>query len=216
MANPPTTLLREHCNQCLGQTKHTLVAMKRVSSTSEEDSFTVEWGTTYRMLQCRGCDAVLLKAEHWHSDYDMSSETEYYPPRLARRPPAWMWQLPDEWRFLLREIYAALQADSKRLAIMGARALVDLYINDTVGDIQGFKQRLAALVSHGYLVSGDRDTLNAALEAGQFAEQNGLALKQQDVSHVMDIIENLLQRKTLKSSADALLKGMAESCTDKK
>jgi len=208
MESSTPTILRAHCNQCSGPTKHSLVAKREVSGKSDDGSFLAEWGTVYRMLECCGCESVLLRADHWHSDYDMSDEVEYYPPRLSRRPPTWMWQLPNEWRFLLREVYTALQADSKRLAIMGARALIDIYMNDTVGDLGGFQQKLGALVSKGHLSSTDKEILTAALEAGHAAAHRGHSLKEEEVCHVMDIVENLLQRHTLKQSANALLEGI--------
>jgi hypothetical protein len=54
------------------------------------------------------------------------------------------------------ETYAALHANSKRLALMGARALVDLFMNATIGDIGGFQRKLQKLVEEGYLSSDCR------------------------------------------------------------
>lgn len=108
---------------------------------------------------------------------------------------------------MLREIYAALHANSRRLAMMGARTIVDMYMNDTVGDIGGFAKKLNKLVSDGYLGRQDKEALEAALEAGHAAAHRGHMPTSAEISYVMDIVENLLQKQTLAKSAEALKKG---------
>ncbi|EIK94013.1 hypothetical protein PMM47T1_24004 [Pseudomonas sp. M47T1] len=158
------------------------------------------------MLQCLGCETVVLRVDHWHSEYDMGDQSEFYPPRASRRPPLWMWQIPDGWRVLLAEIYTALQADSKRLAMMGARALLDVYMNDNVGDLRTFDLKLSALVEKGRITDSDKAVLVAALEAGHAATHRGHLPSDADIAHAMDIVENLLQRHLLQFSAEALAK----------
>jgi len=147
---------------------------------------------------------VSLRVEWWHSEIDWSDETDYYPPRVSRRPPPWEFSLPKEWQSLLSEIYRALHADSRRLAMMGTRALVDMYMNDAVGDVGGFERKLSQLVTAGYLADQDRKILTPALEAGHAAAHRGYLPDVDQVNHVMDIVENLLQKHTLTTSAEAL------------
>ncbi|MGV6394119.1 DUF4145 domain-containing protein [Pseudomonas caspiana] len=108
---------------------------------------------------------------------------------------------------MLQEIYTALHANSRRLAMMGARTIVDMYMNDTIGDSGGFGQKLNNLVAGGHLGKQDRDVLGAALEAGHAASHRGHIPTSAEISHVMDIVENLLQRHALKIAAAALVKG---------
>ncbi|WCE89388.1 DUF4145 domain-containing protein [Pseudomonas syringae] len=138
----------------------------------------------------------------------MSAESEYFPPRISRKSPAWVSMLPDEWQSLLREIYTALHSDSRRLAIMGVRALIDMYFNDTIGDVGGFAKKLAALVRDGHLSSVDQEILEVALDAGHAAAHRGYILQPTDVALVMDIVENLLHRHSLRASAAELGKSI--------
>lgn len=108
---------------------------------------------------------------------------------------------------MLREIYAALHANSRRLAMMGARTIVDMYMNDTVGDIGGFDKKLNKLVTDGHLGGQDKDVLKTALEAGHAASHRGHLPSPSEISHVMDIVENLVQKKALQRSAAELKKG---------
>lgn len=198
-------ILKAHCNSCSRTTSHTEVALRKTSDDSEDERGIEEWGTTYRMMQCRGCDSVLLRADNWHSHFD-AGPPEYYPPRVARRSPTWMWQLPPEWWSLMREVYTALHADSRRLALMGARTLIDIYMNYTVGDLGGFDKKLQAMVDDGHLSIKDKDVLSAALEAGHAAAHRAHSPSMSNVSHVMDIVEHLLHRHALATSADELKK----------
>ena len=194
-----------HCNKCTGKTKHDVIA-ERVQSFSGSfgHAFDYHVTKTSQLIECRGCEDVALRVDWWHSEVDWSDEIDYYPPRVSRRPPSWEHSIPMEWQSLLSEIYTALHADSRRLAMMGARALVDMYMNDAVGDIGGFDRKLAQLVTAGLLGDQDKKILIAALEAGHAAAHRGYLPEADQVSHVMDIVENLLQKHTLTSSAEAL------------
>lgn len=88
--------------------------------------------------------------------------------------------------------------------MMGARTIVDMYMNHVVGDIGGFVQKLSQLVKAGHLGKLDKEVLEAALEAGHAASHRGHLPSSADVNHVMDIVENLLQKHALAKSAVAL------------
>ncbi|KPW09752.1 Uncharacterized protein ALO91_05081 [Pseudomonas syringae pv. aceris] len=197
-----------HCNRCASWTMHDEVRQYAVSEANTDRDPWEEWGTIYRIWSCRGCQSILFKIEHWHSDYDMSAETEYFPPRISRKSPPWMSKLPDDWQSLLQEVYRALHTDSRRLAIMGVRALIDIYINATIGDVGGFAKKLAALVRCGHLSSVDQEILEVALDAGHAAAHRGYVLQSADVTLVMDIVENLLHRHSLRASAAELGKSI--------
>lgn len=194
------------CNACNHDTNHSLLHKELVEYPPVifEEGDQMEESTEYSLLQCRGCDAITLRVVHWNSFIDISDEMEHYPPRISRRTPTWIGLLPGTWRGVLREIYSALHADAKSLALMGTRALVDMYMNSTVGDKGGFAYKLDALVKGGFLAKQDEDTLMAALEAGNAAAHRGFVPDDKLLNHTMDIVENLLQRHALKHSAKTL------------
>jgi hypothetical protein len=195
------------CNKCSGQTKHYCRSTQVQEHSEDAGDFEYSWVKTSRFLECRGCEEVTLRVDWWHSEYDMSEETDFYPPRISRQAPEWHRSLPSDWQSMLREIYAALHANSRRLAMMGARTIVDMYMNDAVGDIGGFAKKLNKLVIDGHLGGQDKDVLEAALEAGHAASHRGHLPSSNQISHVMDIVENLLQKKALQHSAAELKKG---------
>lgn len=195
-----------HCNSCLQRTKHDVLRRHTVKDHAEEDEhFTEAWTYIYSLLACRGCGTASLRVDYTDNvvgDYD----PVFYPAKVSRKPPSWRWQLKQDWKDLMHEVYTALDADSRRLAVMGARTLVDLYLTEVVGNDGSFEQRLEKLVIAGELAPSDKGTLRAALEAGNAAAHRGYKPETADLSIVMDIVEHLLQKHVLRGTAKSLEK----------
>ena len=195
-----------HCNGCLHTTKHYVIA-ERVNADSEcvdaAMQIYMNWSTTYTMLECCGCANVTLRRKFYFFEWE-DIEIEYFPPAISRQLPRWHDSLPKEIQELLKEVYTALHADSRRLAIMGARTIVDLFMTDQVGDIGGFAKKLNELEIKGFVSKKNRKVLEAALEAGHAAAHRGHKPKTDEVSQVIDIVENLIQFYVLEESAKNL------------
>lgn len=139
----------------------------------------------------------------WDSE-SMETSEEFYPPEVSRQKPAWAKTLPEEYGELIDEVYAALHANSGALALMGARALIDMFMTKRVGDIGGFERKLEKLVTEGFLSTKNKEVLDAAIDAGSAAAHRGHKPSKSDVGRVMDIVENVLQNDVLEDSAKAL------------
>mgnify|MGYP000905313342 FL=1 len=194
-----------HCNQCLRHTRHEVVTNRVLKESEDNPEFMIDWYTTYTLLECRGCGSMTLRRRVISEDIDFD-ETDYYPPQISRQIPRWHHELPTEFSSLMKEVYTALHANSTRLALMGARALVDLFMNSTIGDIGGFRQKLQKLVNDGYLSSKNREILEPALDAGHAATHRAHTPSAEDVGRVFDIVENLIQTLVLKEKAKELKK----------
>lgn len=184
-------ITKAFCNHCKQRTKHFVVASCLKRDEVPEDN-TIYWEDRYDMLECCGCGTASLKHQSLFSE-EPEIEINYYPPRIARSLPRWRWTLPQQIGGILNEVYAALQADCRTLALMGARAIMDLVIIDKVGDVGTFAQKLEELERQGFVGTQNRLFLAAALDAGNAATHRGYTPESEDINHVMDIIENLLQ-----------------------
>lgn len=200
-----------HCNKCGHETKHDVVIERRHCASEVLDpqqGIEVNWSTTYSMLECRGCEEVSLRRTEWCSEDDpMDQRTgTYFPPRVSRRKPAWVDRLamPDEYEGLLDEIYVALHADSRRLAAMGARALIDAYITRRVGDQGTFTKGLKKLVEKSFISETHRVIVAAAVDAGSASAHRGHCPSANDINVVIDIVENLIHNELLADPAAAL------------
>lgn len=208
----PAEVTWSFCNACGQETKHARRCELNRSSWSDSDEFSIEFGTQWRLLQCEGCEEVTLARRDWCSE-DMDDYGRrggagftFFPPRSSRREPDWMKRLrpPREYGDLLDEIYVALHADSRRLAMMGARALIDLFIQRTVGDQGNFPAGLTALVEGEFLGKKQREVLEAALDVGHASSHRAHFPDQGSVATVMDIVENLIHNELLRGEKEML------------
>jgi hypothetical protein len=91
---------------------------------------------------------------------------------------------------------------------MGLRAIVDLFINATIGDIGNFKVKLHKLVDDGYLSKKNRETLEVALDAGHAATHRAYNPSPDDLALVLDIMENLIRPLAMKKRIENLKKNI--------
>jgi hypothetical protein len=75
---------------------------------------------------------------------------------------------------------------------MGTRTLVDMMLNALVGDIGGFSAKLNEAVSRGMLTPTQRQTVGAAVEAGNAATHRGFRPTHEQVLDALDIVEHAL------------------------
>ena len=193
VAKKVSTDQKVHCNKCRSQTSHKLAFVIRGDEGSErEDDFEISWTTRNEVLQCRGCQEVVLRRTYISSEEE-HPQVRYFPPPVSRHPPTWVYGLPGDLMLLLDEVYRSLDAANRRLPMMGARTLVDMVILDKVGDVGSFADKLKKLEGEKFISGTNREVLEAALNAGSAAAHRGHAAKTPQVHAVMDIVENLLQ-----------------------
>lgn len=207
--SPKPEFVWSHCNDCGQETKHDVVIHVERRRTYEDDRYSVDVGSRWKLLQCRGCEDVALRRIDWCSEddpMDGPGPATYFPPRVSRRKPAWFdrYDVPSDYKGLLEEIYTALHADSRRLAMMGTRSLVDAVIRRTVGDAGGFDKGLDALVAKYVISERDRAIIEAAVDAGHASAHRGHQPAPDDVNVVIDIVERLIHAEILAEQAQAL------------
>jgi hypothetical protein len=182
------------CNLCRHPTKHLVVAVRHFEAWFGEEEG--EGGRLpdlqyeYAMLECGGCQSISLRVDEKLEGRLFN--TNFYPPRVAREKPTWSRDLPIQLQSLITEIYAALADDSRKLAVMGAREILDIVVTHKVGRLGTFQRRLKALETKGFIGRANREILRAALETRSAAAQRAYAPTSDIVNEIMDIIENLL------------------------
>lgn len=199
-----------HCNDCGQKTRHALLHMNKQDFHERNEGEYDFWACTiYRTWQCQGCESVTLVRTITHSEmgHDENPDTTYYPPRVSRKQPAWLDSLDGRDQLLLKEVYTALHADSRSLAMMGARALFDAFIQRNVGDVKGgFTGGIQKLLEEGFITKFDQPLIEAAIEAGNAAAHRGHRPKKDQLEVVMNILENLLHQELLRHEAEGLKK----------
>lgn len=215
--------LKAQCNKCLGETNHILL--------HQEDQNWEEWITrdqsiygcnTFRMVKCCGCDSIKLMHQDWMSeicddDGNPIQSVNYYPPAISKAKPKWLSNFlspfePKELNFigeLFGEIYSALHNDSRRLAVMGIRALIEHLMIKEIGDQGSFKKNLDSFQSAGFLSGKQKGMIEPILEAGHAAMHRGYDPNPEDVLTVVEITESLVETIYIHSTkADRLNKNV--------
>lgn len=198
------------CNRCLRRTRHAVLFRKVVEEPEIDDEGGLAYmeTTTYELLECRGCESFKLRSTYQFNHEH--PEESYFPPAVTRPTPRWMatWQFQMSHRALhslFQEVYAALHAGSNRLAMMGARTLIDMVMLDKVGDHGTFAKNLDKMLAAGLISGANRNFLEAAIDAGSAAAHRGHRAEDGDLGNVMDIVENLTQAVySLGAAADTL------------
>ncbi len=124
--------------------------------------------------------------------------------------------MPSEYTALLDEIYIALHADSRRLTVMGARALFDAIIRRNVGDQANFAVGLKALEEKKLISEHNSKVIEAALDVGHASAHRGHKPSNDAVSIVIDIVEHLIHNELLSDDAESLRSSTPKRVKDKK
>lgn len=202
-----TTTLKAQCNKCLGLTNHVLLHKEEQPWEEDvDDRYHIYGCETFNMVKCCGCDSVKLMHTSWFSEacdeYGRPiMDTSYFPPAISRAEPKCVSELgsyfgPIERKYvasLLKEIYSALHNDSRRLAVMGIRALLEHLMVSGVGDKGTFGKNLDAFQNSGYLSGKQREIIEPILEAGHAAIHRGFEPSEDDVLTVVEIAESLVE-----------------------
>lgn len=201
-------IVKAHCNKCLGERNHKLLHSETMTWNDEiEQGFVIDGKDTYEMLKCCGCDNIALRHRSWWSaNLDKHGqpieEVIYYPPAISRKEPEWLHELHDIEDYsltdniiegILREIYVALHNNSRRLATMGIRALLEHVMIDKVGDSRSFGSNLKKFENEGYISQKQKEILEAVLEVGHAAMHRSYNPSKDELNTAISITENLIE-----------------------
>ena len=180
------------CNTCRGERNHDLLCEHTYSPKPDYDTGVqrIRW----ELLKCCGCDTVKARSSvrYLEGQPDLP-QISYYPPIEARELPKWSQKLPTEVQQLQLEVYSAINSRTLRLAAMGARALLDMAIVESVGDMGTFQEKLGAMEARGHLASKNRHILQAAFDTGSAAAHRGHNPTPTQLDMVLNIVEHLLE-----------------------
>ncbi len=191
-------LFKAHCNKCNGDTNHSLLHEETQRWEEGFDIYSLSGGDRFEMLKCCGCDSIKLRHINWFSE--ATSETViYYPPAISKHEPRWLSEYEGvfssnekEFANLLREVYSALHNDSRRLAVMGIRALVECVMISKVTDRGTFVKNLTAFQDAGFISPKQHEVIHSVLEAGHATIHRSFYPSIDDLHTVVEIAENLI------------------------
>jgi Domain of unknown function (DUF4145) len=198
-------MIKAHCNNCGPHRSHTV--LKRVERRWDDDEARIDGTDRYLLLECRGCERITLRHDSWNS-YETDNDGHsivtivYYPPAISRKEPAWLdsadgpffLEFDSTIRKLLKEIYSALHNDSRALAAMGIRALIEHIMIDRVGESGAIGSNVDRFIQEGFVAPKSEALFREHLiESGHAAMHRGYFPKPSDISALLDIAEGLIE-----------------------
>ncbi|MCG2723006.1 MAG: DUF4145 domain-containing protein [Thermodesulfovibrionales bacterium] len=198
-------IIKAHCNRCQGERNQEVLHSEEFSWEEKlDDGYPISGTDIYEMLKCCGCDSIILRHTEWFSG-NMDSEGKlypvfhFYPPAISRPEPPWLHELntilDEEKEFiydLMKEIYSSLHNNSRRVATMGIRALLEHIMINKVGDRGSFSKNIDALGAEGLISLSQEELLKTILEAGHATIHRAYSPTTEDLHTCMDIAESIV------------------------
>lgn len=205
---PGLSKIRIFCNKCLREMTHIILSsVQRKGCDEVSHEFYISWEDTYEVFECQECHNVTFRIRRWNSEAQGSHDKKdyqdsYYPPIVSRPKPLWFDKLDEKFQEVLKEVYIALDANTRFLAAFGARTALDMLIVDKIGDIGTFKDKLKKLETDRYIDSTERELLDAITETGNAAAHRGYAPDEKLLESVIDILESLFDKFYIEPERD--------------
>lgn len=204
------TQIKIQCSICLRDTNHEMLFKKRTLTNEEQFSedpvLWVSQGFDYSLFECQGCSNIVMRKDFWHSEltpdsWDPSFRS-WHPALVTRQTPKWLSSKNDESANLLKQIYAAMNADLLSLAMMGIRTVLDQYLVEKVKDIGGFQEKLKIAVQLGFLSAKQVELIEPALDAGNAASHRGFYPSAGTLLYCLEVVESLLHQDELAKASN--------------
>lgn len=168
-------------------------------------------GITHSLLECRGCNTVFYEKsswndndlDHWYDDEGRiqteAVQTKETFPRPPSRPmPEWFERLEfEDGQFgkILAEAYKAFDENCLILTSIGLRTALDRGTEKLgIDTALPFYEKLKSLRDGGWIGDTEHDLLDVLTNAGNAAAHRGWSPTDEEVGHLLDVLENFIQR----------------------
>jgi hypothetical protein len=193
------TKIRVGCSRCQVNTNHVVLAA--VDLTGCDGEAGIEYGESYQIIECQGCERRSFRATNWNSeDVNPEDETllvreELYPDFGKGRRPLedTILMVPVELQRIYDETIAALNHSQPILCGVGVRAIIETIVKhqNAIGD--DLMKKIDSLVTAELLTKPGAEILHKLRTLGNNAAHQVKAHTAAELSLALDVIDNLLQ-----------------------
>lgn len=189
--------IKSYCRDCCKKTNHNILS-EHTDVYREEYSCDI----SYQILQCLGCDTKSFRNVFYdleaayptdENNWEVPEEVTVYPKAVeGHKEIKNLWDLPDIVRTIYSEVLTALRENSKVLAGLGLRAVVEAVCNDLTIPGRNLEVRINKLVSSGYISKNDAERLHGIRFMGNDAAHDIKTPKSTTLSVALQIVEHLI------------------------
>lgn len=214
---------RTKCPECNGNRNCIVIGSIAREWSSGDGNHSMQWGTEYRLLQCKGCDTVFYQSKSWNSedldyDYDDNGETivtanytiDTYPGSLEHRPQ-WIEKIADvdyQLYLILNEMYKAYDNESYILASIGLRTAFDR-TSEVLKILPSLplKSKVEKLAEDGFIGETEKSQLIIVTEAGNAAAHRAWSPTKSEFKSLLTITEDFVRRSVLRDKSISKIAG---------
>ena len=218
MIKIPDMTRRFLCRVCMRETGHSPRSGAPARNSLRRRQGDETSSQKLEVVECRDCGSLTCCVDtqvHPVGGDSYTQSTVYYPPLPFRLKPPWYRQLPKRHRLISDEVYRALDHRLFRLAAVGVRSTLDLFIVETIGDIGSFQAKVKALSSEGMIDPGQKEMLLAVLDAGSASAHRNFRPNKKAMTQMMDILEGLLHKMMVAPGETRKLSAKAKALREK-
>ena len=198
------------CHHCDRETNQGIIFKETEFDTQEvffeslkgESRWVVEQ-REWEITRCLGCEYLNLDIETIHVG-NKNTSSQQTPKNPSRKVPTWIFGLERKYIEILAEVYSAFNRGLFRLALMGSRTVIDMFLVEKVGDTGSFASKLASLEKQGLISSSQKKLLDAAVDAGNASSHRGYCPSEDTLHSITDIIEHLLNATILETKIEEI------------
>lgn len=200
------------CNSCERTLSHSTLTSGRINVETTKNNGTYQ---NYEVFQCRECKKVTFSVSDWIYEGPMIGDPypkkiHYYPPRLFRSKPSWYKNLDKKIKSILDEVYIALDNSLMIIACTGTRTALDKLIEDTIGDVGSFKNKIDTLRKRQIVTKEEKELLLTVIDAGSASAHRGFRPNKKTMNHIMDIVERIFYKLHIEPKESKVLLKKAE------
>ncbi len=206
-----TESVKAPCSFCTGWRSHNILFTETVDHPRDDPDWVSPPKTTYNLLKCCGCGAVVLcVAPHYFQintfgprnapEYRQTDEPDFYPSIFIRKAPWWVEKMEtDAFRDpaileLLEDIYKAFNAGAELVTVMGVRAVQEQLLVEIRGKPKTFSEGVKYLVEEGFLTSRDQKLMTEVRTLGNKVVHEAHTPSSYDCHRILDIIERVIEQ----------------------
>lgn len=189
--------VKSYCRDCCKKTNHNILSEHHESHRDEYC-----YDIIYQIVQCLGCDIKSFRNVFYDLDaayptyddqWEVPEDITIYPKAVeGHKEIQNFWELPEIVRTIYSEVITALQENSKVLAGLGLRAVVEAVCNDLNISGRSLEVRINKLSSSGYISRNDAERLHGIRFMGNDAAHDIKMPKDTTLSVALQIVEHLI------------------------
>lgn len=197
-------IMQAICPRCAGPRKAFVRGSNIVEGSKDTKDGTISWSQRAFLLECCGCETHIFREDRYFSEPD-GFDTVYFPKAPSRPRPDWVdavFFYDDVLDDLLEELYSAAETNLRVMTAIAVRTAFDRATELLgVSAEKPFVKKLDELVASGKIGAGEREVLDALVNAGSAAAHRAWKPKLGELRTMITVMESFIHRTIILEGA---------------